>query len=155
LSSVHILVVHLSGFTGVRSFANPLQVYAGASYLDKAGYESRDENVNFLSSVRMNVSCPGKVCDGPASLYELPEVIKPKLSVIPWYFLLVAQVRRFLPLHPPHSTPPNLKMRLQHLLLLGASAAVIADTSNEGHHGQPKAQAWVKDFDNLVTFGDR
>jgi hypothetical protein len=46
-------------------------------------------------------------------------------------------------------------MQFHALLLLAISAVAIADTDNEGHHGQPKAQAWVKDFDNLVAFGDR
>ena len=46
-------------------------------------------------------------------------------------------------------------MHLLVLIMLAASAVAIADTNNEGHHGQPKAEAWVKDFDNLVAFGDR
>lgn len=46
-------------------------------------------------------------------------------------------------------------MQLHALMLLAASAVAIADTNNEGHRGQPKAQAWVQDFDNLVAFGDR
>lgn len=39
------------------------------------------------------------------------------------------------------------------LSLLAASAVVLADIENEGHHGG--GQAWVKDFKNLVAFGDR
>ncbi|KAH8659248.1 GDSL lipase/esterase [Tricladium varicosporioides] len=36
--------------------------------------------------------------------------------------------------------------------LLAASAVVVADVENEGNHGGSKA--WVKDFKNLVAFGD-
>jgi hypothetical protein len=46
-------------------------------------------------------------------------------------------------------------MQLYALLLLAASAVATANTDNEGHHGKPGAYAWVKDFDNLVAFGDR
>jgi hypothetical protein len=53
------------------------------------------------------------------------------------------------------SISQKFKMQLQALLLLAASAVAIAETDNEGHHGKPGAHAWVKDFDNLVAFGDR
>ena len=46
-------------------------------------------------------------------------------------------------------------MQLYTLLLLAASVVVTANIDNEGHHGKPGANAWVKDFDNLVAFGDR
>ena len=46
-------------------------------------------------------------------------------------------------------------MQLYALLLVAAGVVVAADTDNEGHHGEPGAHAWVKNFDNLVAFGDR
>lgn len=44
-------------------------------------------------------------------------------------------------------------MQFLALALLAASVVVVADTENEGHHGGTKP--WVKDFKNLVAFGDR
>ena len=44
-------------------------------------------------------------------------------------------------------------MHLIITLLLTLSSVVVADIANEGHHGG--SQAWVRDFDNLVAFGDR
>lgn len=46
-------------------------------------------------------------------------------------------------------------MQIRALVLLAASAVVTAHTESDGHHGGPHNQAWVKDFDNLVAFGDR
>ncbi|TVY53076.1 Acetylesterase [Lachnellula cervina] len=43
-------------------------------------------------------------------------------------------------------------MQFLALALLAASVVVVADTENEGHHGGTKP--WVKDFKNLVAFGD-
>lgn len=64
---------------------------------------------------------------------------------------------------PDLSTPLSLsieillgiyvKMRFLALSLLAASAIVLADTENEGHHGG--GNLWVRDFKNLVAFGDR
>jgi len=44
-------------------------------------------------------------------------------------------------------------MQLSTILLLAVSSLVCADNDNEGGHGGG-AKAWVKDFDNLVAFGD-
>jgi hypothetical protein len=44
-------------------------------------------------------------------------------------------------------------MQFLAVALLAASAVVVADTDNEGHHGGSKP--WVADFKNLVAFGDR
>jgi hypothetical protein len=38
-------------------------------------------------------------------------------------------------------------------ILLVVSAVVVADKSDQRHHGG--SQAWVQDFENLVAFGDR
>jgi hypothetical protein len=45
-------------------------------------------------------------------------------------------------------------MQFSATLLLAASALVAADVENEGNHGAG-GRAWVKNFDNLVAFGDR
>jgi len=44
-------------------------------------------------------------------------------------------------------------MQLFALTLAAVSTLVVADT-NVGQHGQPSRPAWVRDFDNLVAFGD-
>jgi hypothetical protein len=38
-------------------------------------------------------------------------------------------------------------------ILLVVSAVVVADKSDQRHHGG--SQAWVQDFENLVAIGDR
>lgn len=43
-------------------------------------------------------------------------------------------------------------MRFLAVTLLAASAVVVADIEPEGHHG---SKPWLKDFKNLVAFGDR
>ena len=43
-------------------------------------------------------------------------------------------------------------MQFLAIALLAASAVVVADTENEGHH---RDSGWLKDFKNLVAFGDR
>jgi len=45
-------------------------------------------------------------------------------------------------------------MKLSAVALLAVSSLVGADVDNEGHKGGGGAKAWVKDFDNLVAFGD-
>lgn len=45
-------------------------------------------------------------------------------------------------------------MQFLSLALLAASALVRAGDSVRGHSNRP-SHAWVRDFDNLVAFGDR
>jgi len=45
-------------------------------------------------------------------------------------------------------------MRFNAILIIAASVLVAADVENEGHQGGG-GNVWVKDFDNLVAFGDR
>ena len=47
------------------------------------------------------------------------------------------------------------KMQIFALILLSAIALVVADTRGHGKQGKPLGHAWVRDFDNLVAFGDR
>lgn len=44
-------------------------------------------------------------------------------------------------------------MRFSSLALLAAGIVGVSASSDGGAHGH--GNAWVRDFDNLVTFGDR
>ena len=46
-------------------------------------------------------------------------------------------------------------MQILALILGSAIALVTADTRTHGKYGNPSGHAWVRDFDNLVAFGDR
>jgi hypothetical protein len=46
-------------------------------------------------------------------------------------------------------------MQFFALGLIAASAVVYAETKAEQQHGRSNSRSWIRDFDNLVAFGDR
>mgnify|MGYP001570950078 CR=1 FL=1 len=47
------------------------------------------------------------------------------------------------------------KMQILALILFSTFVSVAADSRAHGKHGKSSGHAWVRDFDNLVAFGDR